>query len=652
MTLIAIGLFFVSTVAWAGGGTESGTESTGDQTTAQAEFTGEYNEAPMLKSRVNSGDLPSVGERLPDKPLIYEAPNVGKYGGTLRIGHVSQNRSIDAMATISGNGERFMELSPDDYITPLPSVAEAWEFSGDYKTFTVHLRPGIKWSDGVPFTTDDVRFWWEDVVLNKELSASVNSDYRPGGEAMDLKIIDEHTFSVTFVVSYPTILLIWSQQRGAHPWLPAHYMKQFHPKYTDMTKIEELMKVEQDETWTSLYNRMNRAFPVSATNLNPDRPVLNPYVFVETTGNLSVFERNPYYWKVDTAGNQLPYIDRIEDTFMNREVLTMKIISGELDFVGDPADFADYTLYKENEQQGGYKVLRWKLTWATDISFMPNQTHIDPIMSEINSDKRFRYALSYSVNRDKINELVYLGLATPSQHTVQTPGYLYDDKYLKAHIEYDLEKANQLLDEMGLEWDKDGKFRLRPDGKTLTYIIPVVPELGTKMSGIVEIQKQEWEKVGIRVEIKEMTLDLFSQRIQNQEIDMGLWLGYPGVEISFYTYPRDYVPIQTTWSEWGSEWGRWYSTQGEAGIEPPDHIKELYTFYENMKTAVTVEERVDWARKILDSQAENLWCIGTVAQTPQPIIINEDLTNVAEAAYWTWEPSYAMISRPATWYFD
>jgi peptide/nickel transport system substrate-binding protein len=429
-------------------------------------------------------------------------------------------------------------------------------------------------------------------------------------------------------------------------------LKQFHPKYTSMDTLEKLMEEEDDEDWMSLFNRMDRGWPGLANNLNPERPVTVSHRFVEASGNLNVFERNPYYWKVDQAGNQLPYIDRVEDTYMNREVLTMKIISGELDFVGDPAVFADYTLYKENEDQGNYRVLRWQLAWATDISFMPNQTHIDPVLAEINADRRFRMALSHSVNREKISEIVYNGLATPSQHTVQTPGHLYDEDYVNAYIDYDIQKANDLLDEMGLEWDSQRKYRLRPDGETLTYTIPVVAELGAKMSGIAEIQKQEWERIGLNIELKEMTLDLFSQRIQNQEVDMGLWLGYPGVEISFYTYPRDYVPIQTVWSQWGSEWGRWYSTGGEAGIEPPDHIKQLYDWYEAMKTATDEEERTEYARMILDSQAENLWCVGTVARTPQPLVINEDLTNVPESMIWTWETTYAKIGNPPIWYFD
>jgi len=612
-----------------------------------------FNEAPVLRTKVAAGELVPLEQRLPEEPLVVEAiEKVGKYGGTLRIGHTTLTISLDHM-TLNGP-ETLFKFSPDDFITVIPNVAKGYEMSSDGKTLTVYLRKGMKWSDGHPFTVDDILFWWEDYTLNEEISAEVATRWRPGGEIAKFEKVDDYTFRCHFAVPSLPILLALANDGSARVFLPKHYLQQFHPKYASKESLEKMMKEEGVDNWTALFTQKMRGYwyDVPVGSAPPD---LNAYMYKETKDNITIYERNPYYWKVDTEGNQLPYIDGCHDTYLSQEILIMKIVAGEIDFSLSQIELVDFPFLKENEEKGGYEVLKW-YEGGVKFSFFPNQNCRDSVLREIIKDRRFRIALSLAIDREKINELVFYGLGTPMQHSLLPLGDLVSKDFTDSYIGHDPEEANRLLDAMGLKWDKNHQWRLKPDGNVLSLTVMVQSEFEAAGIPQCEIIQKNWEEIGVKLNIDLITLELYEQRIYASEHEVGMWKGYPGLECEFYDFPRDYVPIQIGWSQFASEWARWYVTDGEEGEEPPEEIKRLYKVYETMKTTPDQKERTELAREILKSQAENLWGIGTIGNSPKPCIANRDLGNVADGVkvkpICSWTGSVGWLWNTCLWFFD
>ena len=606
-----------------------------------------YNEAPMLAELVKAGKLPPVEQRLPEEPLIVEpAEQIGQYGGTIRVAYPTVYRWIDVSSLT--NWDTVLKVSSKDYHTIIPHVAKAWKFSGDKKSLVLYFRKGMKWSDGQPFTADDIMFWYEDVLLNKELTPVFPSWLAPGGKPAKIEKIDDYTVKLSFSVSYPIILYQLAMQSM---YLPKHYLKKYHPKYTSEKDLEKMVKDGNFTHWRDLFSSKATLSPTDARR-EVDAPTLTAYVVKSKTTNITTLERNPYYWKVDTAGNQLPYIDRIQAFLVeNVEMYNMKITIGEIDYADYNTSLENYPLYKESSEKGGYRVLLWPTIYTSGVAFMPNLNHKDPVLRRILQDKRFRRALSLAINRDEINQLVYLGLGVPMQTTVLPPSPLYKKEYAEAYIKYNPVEANRLLDEMKLRWDKDHKYRLRPDGKVLSLTIEYAPgEMGTIRTTTCELVQKYWETIGIKVALKPEASELFTQRVGAAEHDIGLWQVLTP-EIRLYWLPRDYVPTQPVWSQWGTLWALWYTSGGKSGEEPPPEIKRLYKLWEIASTAIDEKVRMDALDKILKAQAENLWTISTVGQFPQPVIVNKKLANVPEKLYWGWDYAYGSIGNPETWFF-
>lgn len=335
-----------------------------------------YKQSPMLDARVRSGDLPAVDDRLPDQPMVVGPGTliprynldfkVGKYGGTLRHGHFSPfwdgilfHNQNEPLLTSSGN------IIHDELGNMQGNVLAGFEVSNGDRVFTLHLRKGLKWSDGTPVTMDDVRFAYEDVILNEKLTPTFPSWLRNSGaadgEPMTLKYIDEDTFSITFTKPYGRFLvqLAIDGWRGYEELIkPKHYLKQFHADYTSMSKLEPMIKdrsLAAGEWW----NLFHAKDIIRWEQFPPERvgfPVLNPWIVTDVQETVSMLERNPYYFKVDSAGQQLPYIDKHQMIFVsNAQNNAIKMMAGELDLFLDGTILKDVPLYKENERKGGYK---------------------------------------------------------------------------------------------------------------------------------------------------------------------------------------------------------------------------------------------------------------------------------------------------------
>jgi len=585
-----------------------------------------YKEAPLLAELVKQGKLPPVEQRLPEDPLIVgpgtliqkkDLPDwkVGKYGGTLRSAHHSPGwnpdfyiGNIEPLVAPVGEG-----VAASGVKGTAPNIVDRYEVSRDNKIFTFHLREGLKWSDGYPVTTEDVQFAYEDILLNDKLTpvfpVKLRSGYKSNGTPMKLKILDKYTFQVEFSEPYGGFLL----QLAINNWgdysdfllKPKHYLRQFHIKYTSLEKMKPMLKeMNLTEEWWQLFWRKD----ITAGERNSldaiDFPMLTPWISSSSsTPDKIMMERNPYYFKVDTAGNQLPYIDKLVSMqVQDIEVMNMKVITGEVDFLRENTALAKMPLYKANEEKGGFKVLLAD-HHLDPVGLELNFTYDDPIWRKVVGDVRFRKAINMAINRKEIIDSVYYGFAGSPETAAP----------------YNIDMANRLLDEMGLsKRDKDG-FRLGPDGKTFVIFIEYgtfVPEFPLVSELIVEHLK----KVGLKVISKAIEIGLWGQRVSSGTLQATImWLRDLGNESPWTWNPYEIIPL----------YWQWYETGGKEGIEPPKWVKEGFRINEAIWASIPGSEAYNKAkREKLAWEKQYLPVISFVGKAKQPVIFSSRFGNV------------------------
>lgn len=604
-----------------------------------------FSEAPMLKARVESGDLRSVEERLPDNPLVMiPLEEVGKYGGTLRIPNFRPASptvmNLHVLRPLNqppyGTGGTFWFVGPRSF-RKQPGLFESWEVSADARTHTFTIRKGLKWSDGAPVTTEDVEYALNDLT-NTDLFASPTSWLRWEAEAgevtMTLQIVDKYTFSYVFDHPFPGFNV--GADVAPFTWdryiQPAHYLKQFHPDHASWSEIEPVMDekgFKTREEWPKFYLGMrvvsgaNRARQLNGT----EQPTLDPYLLSEQTdaGDF-LWERNPYYCIVDTAGNQLPYIDRIHNVLVSdKNVSDLKLMAGEVDMDGHFETIADYPLFAENQEAGGYEILLPRHPSSQILLYLINSAHADPEIRKITSDLRFRAALSHALDRDYIKETIMKGTGRAAQLAASPTGPYYEEGMEEAYADYDPDKARRLLDEMGLiDVDGDG-WRDRLDGKPfvfrLEYQITQAPVEGT------EVAKRFWEDVGIKVDIKQITG--VWQLITSYELMVTIW------HSAGTGAPRD--PWFLGFSVSTRAWADWYNTNGEKGIEPPEWAITLLDSQIEFLRALSEEDATEAATRAWRMQAENIPVLGTVTDVAHPFVFTKKLGNIKRAEELDWD---------------
>jgi len=596
----------------------------------------ERGEPPALAEKVAAGTLPPVADRLPVEPVVLGGREaIGTYGGEVRMIH------FDPVWFVSQYGwfaERMLAYSDLDLRTIVPNVFESWEIEENGKSFTFYLRKGMKWSDGQPVTTEDVDFWWNDVAINEQLSSGVAWQYRHGGEPLKLAILDDYSFKITFAApfgNFPAYLTRWHMG----DWLvPKHYLKQFHAKYEDEAKLDSMATTLQLEGWEQLF--LNKNGWGIAIWQGPDNvteyPSLSAWVIVEKPEEgLFLWDRNPYYWKVDQAGNQLPYLDNIRiDYVASHEIVTMKIIQGELDYVG-PHDvsIARYPLYKENEPGNNYIVSDY-LSCMTDRYTLYPQHNLpeDAVLEKLVNHPNFVKALSVAIDRDEINQSLFFGMARMGQLGPMPSSKYYKEKYGTAWAQYDRDLANRLLDEMGLDKRDGDGFRLRPDGQRLKFNIEHSgPRVGVATHQFTEMVVTFWREVGIDATTKEIQSALYDQRIEGGLIHCGVWHADRCSDLLLPIEMRWYIPTEVGQAGPAQLWARWFRAadkEEEGLVEPPDEIKKLFDHYFVMNTTTDENERVAAGQKIFDYLAENPLSIGSVLESPAPLIFNKNMRNL------------------------
>lgn len=581
-----------------------------------------YNQSPILAKKVANGELEPVDQRLPENPAVVEVRDrIGEYGGSwLQL--IASHGSTKLMTAYTAID--LFRFGPD--LQPMPDLAYKYEMSHDLKTYTFYLRKGLRWSDGAPFTADDILFQYQ-VTQNEEHFPTPPGWFSVGDEQGVVKKIDDYTVQISFNIPAPNFIESICSNRHKL-FAPAHYLKQFHKDFADPEELVKLVQESEFDSWVDLYEV--KSDEDSYRNHNPELPTMNPWVpTVEPPAERFVFKRNPYFYKVDEEGNQLPYIDEVVMKLVSDpEVVNIQTAAGVPDFQSRRLTIENYTLFKTNEKKGNYKVLLWPNANTAEPAIFPNQNVKDPVMRELIQNVKFRRALSLGINREQINQVVYKGFGTAMQYTVPESSKFYKDEYARAYAEYDLERANQLLDEIGLKERDAQNYRLMKNGERLHITIFNTGEEVNETS-ILELIKDDWKKLGIDLSVKSLERTLFQLRIENGESAFAAWPA--GFHPAGYEY---LVPINNG-SLQAPQWGIWFNTDGENGIEPPEKVKKIMDAFEKMQTATEEEEQELWD-KILKSQAENLWVIGTVGQIPNALVKKNYFYNVPEKSMFAW----------------
>jgi len=603
-----------------------------------------YVEPPALLPDVVAGRLPPVDKRLQEKPLVV-APeagaHAGRYGGTLTTlaGRTRDTR----LFTVYGYARL---VGYDRNLAIVPDVLDSLDVK-EGRIFTLTLRRGHRWSDGHPFTSEDFRYYWEDVANNRELSPSgPPRDLIVDGEPPKFEVLDERSVRYTWTKPNPHFL---PRLAGASPlfiFRPAHYLRQFHKKYNP-----KVAKAEAEGTarrrWSAVHNRMDNSYESD----NPDLPTLQPWHnTTKPPADRFVAVRNPYFHRVDSDGRQLPYIDRLVLSIADPKLIPAKAGSGDTDLQARDLNFNNYTFLKQGEGVNGYRTRLWRTARGSQIALFPNLNVNDPAWRKVLRDVRFRRALSLAIDRSLVNQVLYFGLAIEANDTVLEGSPLYRPEYRTEWARYDKKMANRLLDEMGLKRGLDG-IRHLPDGRNIEIIVETAGE-STEQTDVLELIRETWREVGIRLFSKPSQREAFRNRIFAGETVMSVWSGLENGLPTPDSSPDELAPTSQLQLQW-PKFGQYYETGGKTG-EAPDmpEVRRLAQLYRDWAAAKTRDEREQAWHTMLAIHADQQFMIGVVSGVPQPVVVRDGLMNVPAQAFYNWDPgAFFGIYRPETFWF-
>jgi len=567
-------------------------------------------ESPDLAKLATDGKLPALADRVSENPLVVTPMDgVGTYGGTWRRGLSGSNDHNGILRCIGNNGLTKWDFG---FTKAEPNVAESWEVSDDSSTYTFHLRKGMKWSDGEPFTADDIVFSIEDCVKNTDLYGALPSVLNINGQGPEVTKIDDYTVQFKFAGPYGLFLEQMATPLGQHPTLFCkHYASQFLPKYND--KLDDLVKASGLPSWPDLFRAKNGDIEIPSRWGNPEKPVLDPWVIVEPyVGGATrvTAKRNPYFWQVDTEGNQLPYLDGIDfNIYQDVESLMLDVLAGKMDLQERQINsLANKPTLSQNMEKGDYHLVELVPSASQQCQIYVNMCHKDPAMREMFSNKDFRVALSLGIDRQEIIDLVYLGQSQPWQTGPRPDHPWYFEKISTQFTEFDPDKANEMLDKAGFD-KKDGQgFRMRPDGKKIFFAVDVIPTLQPDAVDTLELVKKHWANIGIDIKVNTIERALYYSRGDNNEHDAQVWPGPGGLDIMFD--PRDLFAQHTQGSRYGLPWAQWYVSGGKEGEEPPEDQKERMKLYDQAKATADLDERGKLIHQALEICADAFETIG------------------------------------------
>ncbi|MDF0600559.1 ABC transporter substrate-binding protein [Psychromarinibacter sp. C21-152] len=617
-------------------------------------------EAETLNAEIQGNpDLPPLEERLPAEPLVVVPyDSVGEYGGTLHaLSNATEAGTSDFLSIRHVNLVRYS----DDLNTIVPNVAKSWDWNDDFTELTFTLREGHKWSDGAPFTSADVKFWYDNTALDPKVIEQPKDYVLVAGERMTVETPDDLT--VVFKLPSPKPgLLAHFATHFAQAFLPKHFLGQYHPDINPdadakaqecgfETGLDVIAAYFGNSDWTDT--------PTPMLN-NPDKldcldkatyPTLESHIYVSDTTEGRKLVANPYFFMVDTTGQQLPYISRQDELYANdNEVRILKLVNAEADYKSQSLTLAAAPILLDGMERGDYSV-QLKPTIAMPV-FSFNVTSEDPAKREVFGDLRFREAMSVAIDRNELNEVAFFGQGVPKQYIGFSPTPDFVDEELTGYkAEYDPEAARNLLDEIGMvDTDGDG-FRELPNGD------PIVLNMQFATQGIggevVELVAQNWADVGVQTTVKEVTPDEYRSAQSSNALDVGMWEKSQPVAIVMGNNELWVPPFENYFGHrTGMLWAEWVDTDGASGVEPPDFVKQLMEDIAAFQGAEPgSDEQAEIGARMARTMTENLLFIGTV-QAPNVIYHRNALKNVAEFKTQSYEYYRTFPYLPAQWWLD
>jgi peptide/nickel transport system substrate-binding protein len=572
----------------------------------------EFKQAPAFEEAVAAGTLPPLADRLPAREdVLVERPReaIGTYGGTIRynatnpqsFGNVGYSAWDAHLAGVTTNWE-----------VVYPDVARSIELAPDNMSATVTLRKGMKWSDGQPVTADDILFFFNDIGGQGDLPP-LPGNLIVGGKPITVEKIDDQTVKFNFAAPNPAFILSVARAEPGFPLAPKHYLQKWHKDYNP--DAEKIAQEEGFASWVDAF-ASHQAGQTGDFQTDINLPVLKPWMLseIDQFGN-QYYRRNPYYWKVDTEGNQLPYIDeQVRMLVSDPEVVKLNVQSAQLDYA-DKFSQADLPVLKAGEQAGNYTTMLYTADLGAIVKYQFNITTNDEVLRGIFNDVRFRQAMSLAVNRQEINDTIFFGLGVPRQWGVSSKSPLYEDWEGAYFAEYDVEKANALLDEMGLTKGADG-IRVRPDGQPLRIILSDA----INRVPLSELMAEYWTAVGVPTQVNTVTRETFAQAVAAGEVQASVWFADVVSEKDMYTRPIWFRPpygLDTNPVGGGLAWRKWQLSNGAEGEEPPAEYKaqqDLVTRWQ--ATTLGSDEYYVLGKEVVGNTVKQMLHIGTVGEVP------------------------------------
>ncbi len=621
-----------------------------------------FQESPLLAELVKAGKLPPVAQRLPSEPMVIQPlDGIGRYGGTWRRAFIGPGDGENGNRLVASDKPLFWDLTGSKIA---PAVARGYELSPDGKSTTLFLRKGMRWSDGAPFTADDFMFWFEDLYGNKDVVPAPIPEMSAGGKPGRMVKIDETTIRFEFEAPhllFPSMLagdtLIGGGQAARQSgsgtfgcYAPAHYLKQFLPKYSSEAECNAKARAAGFDNWVRMLKiKHNWA-------INTELPTLGPW---KTTRAINTptwaMERNPYYYAVDTAGNQLPYLDSVVMTLAdNTEIVNLRAMAGEYDMQERHIDLAKLPVILENRERGKYDLHLDLAFNGADTALHFNLNHIaDPEIGRLLATADFRRALSLGIDREQLNETFWLGLATPgstapAESMPENPGAEWRKKWSVL----DLAQANAMLDKLGLtKRDREG-YRLRADNGQRLIIQLTVTKAFLDWPAQSQMIAQQWKKIGIFGDVRDQERALAFQRVLSGDHHIFVF-GNTGSE-QLFLYPHFVLPVDVSNGVLGTELARWFASNGAIGTKPTDPA--VLQAMEMFRSATTLREaeRNKLAQDIWKIAIDQQFSIGICGQSPAFAgvrMVSRRLGNIPGRVCIAQHCRTPGSSHPTTWYF-
>ena len=591
-------------------------------------------EAPVLQEMVSKGQLPPVEERVGSEPVVMAGPDgIGEYGGTWT--RVASSPGDVGVIEWRLSAASLFRWSPMGYPI-VPHLAKGYEVSDDLREWTIYLRKGVKWSDGDPFDANDFSYWWEHQIgyfQDGKPPSWMTHQGKPG----KFEKIDDYTVRYTFETPYATFLETLASP-SVKTFQPSHYLSRFHPEIGDPELIEAAMDAKGIDLPRSLYNSLQGYD-------NVDMPRMWPWIYRDhRSAPPQTFVRNPYYFAVDTEGNQLPYVDRVLFQEKSLQLIPLSAAGGDISMQTRHIKFADYTMLMEQRENSNYDVYHWFPASRSVWSLFPNvnrRVYPDDPKSKWKAEflgkKEFRQALSLAINRERIIAGEYNGVGSPSQIEPGQYSPFHSETLRDAFTEYAPERASAMLDALGLdEYDSEG-MRVFPDGTRMTFYIDFTDFTG---EGPVQFIVDDWADIGVRAIQRERARPLFANEKFSYQHDFTVWTGesefHPLVE------PRSFVPTYIE-SHFAPGYGNWYRAGGLYGlveeaneklIEPPEGspYRKVMLLLDQANAERDKDKQAAIVQEILEINAEQVWSISISTPPPQLVVVKNDFHNVPEVA--------------------